>query len=151
MLKTVLVNEKDGHSTEIAHTPHGHLLMTTTPYMEYAHFKSSTRTTAGTTVVVQPISGEAIAITDIVVSGEKKAGTLTVQFTDGTETVNIMVVPLTDAPANFGVSFSGRWAGWRDARISMVTDAVANITVAIGYVKITSEHTLSYAEWNAAR
>lgn len=151
MLKVNLTHAEDGSEAEIAHTPHGHILLTTTPEKQYAHFKAATRTTAGTTVVVQPTSGEAVALTDILISGEKKAGTLTIQFTDGTNTINIIVVPLTDAPANYAVPFVGRWAGWRDARVSMVTDAVANITVAVGYIKIGSENTLSYAEWDAAR
>jgi hypothetical protein len=151
MLKVNLTHAKDGVEAEIAHTPFGHILATSTPCKLFSHFNAATRTTAGTTILVQPTSGNAIALTDILISGEKKAGTLTVRFTDGTNTINIIVVPLTDAPANYAIPFVGRWAGWRNARVEMVTDAVANITVAVGYVRIGSEFTQSYAEWDAER
>jgi hypothetical protein len=151
MLKVNLTHGHDGEEAEIVHTPFGHTLLVTTPEKLYSYFNAATRTTAGTTVLVQPSSGEAIALTDILISGEKKAGTLTIQFTDGTNSINVIVVPLTDAPANYAIPLSGRWAGWRDARVSMITDAVANITVAVGYIRIGSADTLSYAEWDAAR
>jgi len=151
MLKVNLTHSEDGGEASIARTPWGNVLVTTTPNRLYSHFKAATRTTAGTTIIVQPRSGEAIAMTDILISGEKKAGTLTIAFTDGTNTINIIVVPLTDAPANYAISFSGGWSGWRDARVSMITNAVANITVAVGYVRVGPEYTLSYAEWNAER
>jgi hypothetical protein len=151
MLKTTLVHPKDGFAAEIAHTPHGHVLMTTTPDKEHSYFKSATRTTDGTTIIVQPRSGEAISLTDLLISAAKVAGNLTIRFTDGTETVNLFIVPLTDAPVSFGVPFAGKWMGWRDARLEMVTSINGNAIVAVGYLKVPSEHTLSYAEWDAQR
>jgi hypothetical protein len=151
MIKTEIVGGGSNKAAQVANTPFGSVLTTITPDKLYAHFKSATRTGAGTTIIVQPRSGEAIALTDFIISGEKKAGTLTLQFTDGTNTINIAVIPLVDAPANFAIPFVGRWMGWRDARISMITDVVANVTVSCGYVRVPSEHTLSYAEWDALR
>jgi hypothetical protein len=151
MLKVNLTHAKDGAEAQIADTPLGHTLLTTTPEKVHSYFKSSLRVGAGTTTVVQPTSGEAIALTDLLISAEKAAGNLDVRFTDGTNFVRIFAVALTDAPAAFGVPFTGKWMGWRDARIDMITDAAFNAVVAVGYTKIPSEHTLSYAEWDAAR
>ena len=151
MIKAKIIGSGSSRAAEVVETPWGAILLTTTPDKLYSHFKAVTSTTATTTVIAQPTSGEAIALTDLIISGEKKAGTLTLQFTDGVNTINIAVFDLTDAPANLGIPLSGRWAGWRDARLSMVTSVIANITLSVGYVKIDSKHTLSYAEWDAAR
>ena len=83
MIKAQLSNSKDGHVAEVAHTPLGHFLVAVSPDKLYSNFRSATRTTAGTTAIVTPRSGEAIALTDLIISGEKKAGTLTIQFADG--------------------------------------------------------------------
>jgi hypothetical protein len=151
MIKTEIIGGGSTKSALVSDTPFGHILLTTTPEKQYAHFKSSLRVGAGTTTVVQPTSGEAIALTDLLISAEKAAGNLDVRFTDGTNFTRIFAVPLTDAPASFGVSFAGKWMGWQDARIDMITDAAFNAVVAVGYIKVPSEHTLSYAEWDAAR
>ena len=151
MIKAKIIGSGSNRAAQIVETPWGDTLVTTTAERLYSHFKSVTSTTATTTIIAQPRSGEAIALTDLIISGEKKAGTITIQFTDGTNTINIAVFDLTDAPANLGIPFFGRWASWRDARLSMVTDVIANVTVSCGYVRVDSKHTLSYAEWDAAR
>jgi len=151
MIKAQLVDAATGRQAEIADTPFGSILTTTTTDKQYSHFKSSTRTTAGTTIIAQPTSGEAVALTDLLISAEKVAGNLTIRFTDGTNTVSLFIIPLTDAPANFGMPFAGRWMGWRDARLEMVTGVNGNAIVAVGYTKVPAAHTLSYAEWDAAR
>ena len=151
MVKAQLVHAKDGHSAEVASTSLGHFLVAVSPDKLYSSFRSATRTLAGTTAIVTPRSGEAIALTDIVVSGEKKAGTVTIQFADGVNTVVICAIPLVDAPANFSIPFMGRWAGWRGARIDMVTTADIAITITVGYTRIKSSNALSYAEWDAER
>ena len=47
-------------------------------------------------------------------------------FTDGVETINIIVADSTNAPINLAIPFAGRWQGWRDARIDLITvNAVA--------------------------
>jgi len=151
MIKTSLTDVTTGRQAQIVDTPVGDVLVTTTTDKQYSYFKSEIRTTAGTTVVVQPQSGEAISLTDILISAEKAAGMLLIQFTDGVQTVILFGIALTDAPASFGVPLAGRWLGWRDARLEMVTDADFNALVAVGYTKIPSNHTLSYAEWDAER
>jgi hypothetical protein len=151
MIKTAIHGGETPRAAEVVDTPHGSILMATTPSKEYSVFKSGTRTTDGTTIIVQPRSGEAIALTDLLVSAAKVAGNLTIRFTDGTQTVNLYIIPLTDAPASFGMPFAGRWMGWRDARIEMVTSINGAAIVSVGYTRVPSEYTLSYAEWDAAR
>jgi hypothetical protein len=130
MIKTSLTDVATGRQAQIADTPFGSVLATIPTDKVYSVFKSGTRTT---------------------ISAAKVAGNLTIRFTDGTETVNLYIVPLTDAPASFSVSFAGKWMGWRDARIEMVTSIDGAAIVSVGYTKIPSAHTLSYAEWDAAR
>lgn len=113
-------------------------------------FKSSTRSSAGTTTVTSPDQGGSIILTDLIISTDKVNGaTITVQFTDGTNTVSIFDGVATDAPINLALSFGGRWQGWRDARIDMVTAGALNATVAIGYYKY--KDSLVYAEWDSLR
>ena len=151
MIKAQLVDAGTGKQVQISDTPYGNVLTTISTDKLYSVFKSSARTTTGTTIVVQPESGEAITVTDLLISAEKMAGSLTVQFNDGTNAVALFGVALTDAPASFGVPFNGRWMGWRDARIEMITSTDGTALVCVGYTKIPSKHTLSYAEWNALR
>jgi hypothetical protein len=151
LVKTEIIGGGSSRAAQVVDTPYGGILITTTPEKQYAHFKSSIRTTAGTTIVVQPKSGQAISLTDLLISAEKAAGNLLVQMTDGVNTIVLFGIALTDAPASFGVPLNGRWMGWRDARLEMVTDAVFGALVAVGYTRVPSEHTLSYAEWDALR
>lgn len=151
MIKAEIVDSATGRQAKIADTPFGDVLTTISTDKLYSNFKSAVRTTAGTTVVVQPRSGEAISLTDILISAQKAAGNLLIQFTDGVYTVVLFGIALTDAPASFGVPLAGKWMGWRDARIEMVTDAVFGALVAVGYTRVKSNSTLSYAEWNAKR
>jgi hypothetical protein len=151
MLKTNIVDSATGREAKVARTPFGSVLATVSIDKLYSNFKSAVRAAAGTSVVVQPRSGEAIALTDILISAEKAAGNLTIQFTDGTYTVILFGIALTDAPASFGVPLSGRWMGWRDARLEMTTDAAFGALVAVGYTRVQSNNTLSYAEWDAER
>lgn len=151
MIKTSIHGGETSRSAEVVDTPHGSILMATTPSKEYSYFKTATRATAGTTVIVQPRSGDAIALTDLVIAAGKKDATLVIRFTDGTNTVNILSMPLVDTTIVLAIPFQGRWMGWRDARIEMVTDDIFDATVTCGYLRVDSKHTLSYAEWDAAR
>jgi len=100
-------------------------------------FKAVTHSTATTTAVVTPRSGGAMVITDIIISGEKHQGagqgTITILFTDDTNTVSIIVADNTDAPVNLPVAFAGRWKGWVDARIDFTTNQANDVTVSVGY------------------
>jgi hypothetical protein len=113
-------------------------------------FKSATRTEAGTTIIATPRLNQSILLTDLLISGEKQAGsTVTVRFTDGTYTVDIFVASQVDAPPQIAIPLSGRWQGWKNARLEVVTSGAADATVAIGYMKVPTG--LPYEEWDSLR
>jgi hypothetical protein len=125
-------------------------LTTVTPQDLHSTFKSATRTTAGTTTVVTPPSNGSIIVNDVLISGEKQAGsTIEVRFTDGANNVTLFLASQVDVPASFAHSFKGRVQGWKDARIEMVTVGTADATVTIVYSKVRDA--LPYAEWDALR
>ena len=125
-------------------------LLTVSPRLVFGTFKAVTRTTAGTTEVTRPDPGGSIIITWIAVSGERQAGSdVTIQFTDGTNNVNLMVIDQVDAPPNLTLAFSSRVQGWQDGRVDMITSGAGDATVAIGYIKIPKS--MPFAEWDALR
>lgn len=134
--------------------PHTHLVVEDHSRVA-TQFKAVTHSTATTTVVVAPRAGGAIVLTDIVVSGEKHQGAgqgvITIAFTDGSDTVNIIVVDNTDAPVNLAIPFAGRWRGWLDARIDFTTSQANDVTVSVGYYHLQGEGVLSFADWDAER
>ena len=113
-------------------------------------FKSATRTTAGTTTIVTADDDGSLIVTDLMISGEKQAGsTVEVRFTDGTDNATLFLASQVDAPPQLAHSFAGRVQGWKDARIDMITSGAADATVLICYTKIPGG--LPYAEWDALR
>ena len=153
MLKTVLTNSKD---KKALHTDDGWqyspVLVTTTHAATSGNFKAVSRAAAGTTIVTSPNAGGSIVLTDMIITTDKvNLATATVQFTDGTNTIVIIDATVTDAPCNIATSFVGRWHGWRDARIELVTVGNVKATVACGYFKVDALHTQDYSEWNAER
>ena len=118
----------------------------------YGAFRSKTRTTAGTTAVITPISGGSLILTDLLISGEKQAtSSVEVRFTDGSNTVTVFLVSQSDAPASLAHSFAGRFHGWKDARVDMITTGAGDATVTIGYYKINGSRTLPFEAWDALR
>jgi hypothetical protein len=128
------------------------ILLTTTEAQQHGTFNSVTRTTAGTTTATTPISGGSIWITDLLISGEKQAGSsVEVRFTDGSNTQTIFLASQVDAPASFATSFAGGWHGWVDARVDVITVGSGDATVAIGYMKLNGNHSITYAEFAAGQ
>ncbi len=143
-----------GSDQEFHHFPGPHtrepVFIVMSPGEAHAHFKTATRTTLGTTVVVQPREGQAIWITDIIVSGEKQAGSnITVQFTDGTNTEIIAIVDQVDAAPNLAMNLNSYFRGWIDARIEIVTGGAGDGTVTIGYIH--AHEALAFDVWDAER
>ncbi len=125
-------------------------LITLTPAQAHGHFKSANRTTTGTTVVVQPKSGLSIYVTDIIISGEKQAGSyVIVRFTDGVNTEVVVRSDQVDATPVGPGPLTAYFRGWKDARVEMFTGGAGDATVTIGYIH--SSDNPSYAEWDAAR
>lgn len=113
-------------------------------------FKSVTRTGAGTTTIVAPVMNGSLIITDIVVTGEKQAASdVTLQFTDGAQTIVLLNPFSTDAPPTLSVSFVGRVQGWKDAQLDMVTVGIADAQILVCYTKLPVG--LPFAEWDALR
>jgi hypothetical protein len=91
-------------------------------------------------------------LTDLIVSGEKvNGGTITVQFTDAVNTVNIFIATVTDAPINMAIPFAGRWAGWQACDIKVVTVGNIDGSVSVGYFRTPESKTMAYAKWDAER
>ena len=117
---------------------------------DMTRFKSTTRTSAGTSDISTPAEGGAIQLTDMIISTDKVGiSRLTVLFDDGTNTEPIYDGYANDAPINLSIGLSGAWTGWKDAILKMTTVAALKATVAVGYIKVPTG--LEYKEWNALR
>jgi len=158
MIKAELVHAKTGKSLHVEdywslrHSNLGDqaVLVTASPASIHGTFKSATRTGAGTTQLVLPRANGSLLITDILISGEKQAGsTAEVRFTDGTNTVTVFLASQVDAPPSFAHSFHGRLQGWRDARIDFITSGAGDATLLVCYTKVPEG--LLFAEWDALR
>ncbi len=126
------------------------VLIFMSPAQAHGHFKTATLTTANTVIVVQPKPGKSIWITDILVSGEKQAGSdATIQFTDGVNTEVIFISNQVDVPPAVSVGLQSYLKGWKDARVELVTSGAGDATVTIGYLH--SAENLSFAQWDAER
>jgi hypothetical protein len=121
-----------------------------TPALVHASFKSVTRTTAGTTIVTAPNLGGAIIISDIVVTSDKTNATnVTVRFTDGTNTINLLVGDSTNNSINLAIAFAGKVQGWKNARLEVVT--TGNVTATVTCVYYKTKKSLDFQDWNARR
>lgn len=113
-------------------------------------FTSATRTSAGTTILTSPNLTGSLILTDMVLGTDKvNASTVSVNVTDGVRTEKVFSTNLTDAPANVAIAFVGRWQGWQDARVELVTTGNVTATVSIGYIKVPQGS--PYAQWNSLR
>lgn len=152
MIKCNLIDVASGKSLEPLITPGNRLVVgTATEASAKGTFKTATRGTIGTTVICTPDGDGSIVLTDLIASGEKKAGTLTLQFSDGVNTAVVAKFYLTDAPLAVATSFNGRWQAWQSAHLDLVTDVVSDVTITAGYYKVPKKNSLTYADWNALR
>ena len=143
-------SEKELHFEPNPFSEEGPTLITMSPAQIHGHFKSSTLTSANTVIVVQPRSGLSLAVTDIIISGEKQAGSdVTIQFTDGVDTVVIFVASQVDAPPIGPGGLNAYFQGWKDARVEMITSGAGDATVTIGYLH--SSNAPTFSEWDAER
>ena len=153
MLKTVLTHNasKRALATIEGYTDEECLLVETYAGIN-GNFKAVTRTGAGTSTLASVEGNDAIVLTDLIVTTDKVNGaTVTVQFTDGTNTIAILVAHATDAPCNIAIPFGGHWQGWQGARIDVVTVAAVKTTVSCGYFRIPEDKALAYDAWDARR
>jgi len=120
----------------------------------FAHgtFTAAQASGTGTTIVVAPKDEGSLILTDIFLSSNKvNNAVITLQFTDGTTAIPIVAPTITDSPVNLATSLSGRWQGWKDARVELVIAGGTghNVTASVGYVKMPTG--LPYDEWDNLR
>ena len=157
-INAVLVDPKNKHALQIDRVyegfksldGHAETLVVATINEVNGTFKNTSRSTAGTTTITQPIEGGSVVITDLVLNTEKQtSGEVEVQFTDGSNVINIFHVFCSDAPANITLPINGRFRGWVNARIDLVVTGATDCSVTLGYIKIPNG--LPFAEWDAHR
>ena len=98
MIKTSLVDSGTGKQVKILPGLLGYetLVIATMPQLA-GTFSAASRTEDGTTAVVTPDADGSILITDLLISTGKSVGnTLTINFTDGSNTIKIMEFELKD-------------------------------------------------------
>lgn len=157
MLKTTLTNphgsvlwSRQYFSDESSVSLGGYALVTIPVNSIHGTFKSVTRTGAGTTTITTPDADGSLIITDLLISGEKQvSSTVEVRFTDGSQSVTLFLMGQAVVPAAIAHSFTGRFQGWRDARIDVITAGTADATVTLGYTKVPTG--LVFAEWDELR
>jgi len=152
MIKNILADINTGRSLGVNDSPLGKKeLAIATDASAHGVFISTGRTTAGTTVICSPVGDGSIVLTDLIATAEKKAGTLLLEFSDGTNKVALVRFYLTDAPIAFSIPFRGRWQGWKSAYLEMITSIDGNVSVAVGYYKVGKKNSLDYNEWSTSR
>ena len=133
--------------------PHTHIIVEDHSRVA-TQFRTVANTGAETQIAITPPKGTAIVITDVILGAEKAAsGSVTVQFADGSDTVIVFKISTVQNPVSLHIPFAGRWRGWKDARIDVVTiGGNSDSDVSIGYYIIRGEAgVLSFADWDALR
>lgn len=128
-------------------------ILCVTNHAKYAGvFKAAQRETAGTTVIVSVNGNDAVTLTDLIITSDKVNGaSLTVQVTDGINTVILASANVTDAPCNIALGFVGNWTTWQASHVDLVTVGTVKATVSLGYYKVPAVEALAWAAWNALR
>lgn len=105
------------------------------------------------TAIATPMPRGSIEITDIFFSALKAAGsTVTLTFTDGTNTETLITVLLTNEAVRLTHSVQGRMQGWRNAIVKYtVADANSSGSMTIGYIKHDEVSSEDYSVWDARR
>lgn len=116
----------------------------------FGTFRTATRSSAGTTTVVDVNSDQNVKITDIMLSATKVNGaTVSIQFSDGTNTEILFTIALTNQPVTFPWPVKGRVQGWAGSDVELVTVNATVAFVTVSYLKLPSS--LTFAEWDALR
>ena len=104
-----------------------------------------------TATLLSSVTNGSLLLTDLIVSSRKKVGGIvTVQFTDGANTVPIIDIAADD-PIQLSHNFKGRVLGWRNANIQVIVSEAFNATVYVGYVRLSPGATLGFDAWSAQR
>ena len=118
-------------------------------------FKSVTNSGSQTQTIAEPTASGlgSIALTDLIIAADQtQNATVTVQFTDDTDTEIIFTGDASNNTINLAIAFQGNWQGWSGARLELVTDTLGqNVTAVAGYYKVSEDDSLTYGAWNALR
>ena len=151
-IKSAIVNPSNNENLSVGNVFCGDVLMTARCGEIHGHFKTTIIAGATTQTVVMPYGDEAIGLTDIITSMEKKnLALVTLKFSGGGSTAFIFRATLTDLPFNLGMPLAGRWEGWSGASIKLTNSLALVGSISIGYYHIPKDETLTYGEWNAMR
>lgn len=144
------IHEEKGIWTPVPTTGTQSLPVHTTIGQTHSTYRSVNRSSAGTTSIVTCPVGGSVQVFDLLLSTDKvNTATVTIQFDDGSNQEVLFAINVTDAPANLAIPFSGRWQGWRNADLNLVTTSTVNATIAVSYIKRPESQV--YAEWDAQR
>lgn len=152
MLNVNLVEKGSEQELYIAQQNGDKVLITQTHAQVAGLFNAKTLNAPGTVIVTEPDADGCVVITDIVLTSDKTQGSsITVQFTDNTNTIPIITADITDAPIHLSASLNGFCKGWRNARVEFVITGGVNptATLALGYFKL--HKSLLYSEWESLR
>lgn len=121
------------------------------PFKYFGRFKTFVFTSATTNeVLVEPLPGGSLFLTDLLITARSQTSReIEITFTDGTNTEIIFESSLNSQPVRIAIPFSGRWRGWKDARIEVNSDATNRYTIGLGYVK--TKNSEEYAIWDSLR
>ena len=126
------------------------MLVVTDPSSAYSTFRAVSGTGAGVVSVVAPPPGGSLIVSDLLISGDRRTnGSVTLRFTDGTNTINIFKAITTDAPVAISIPFEGRVQGWRNARLEI--DVINNVEYSVMATFIKIREGLPFAEWDKLR
>ncbi len=126
------------------------LLAITDEPSAHGQFISATYNNETATLLSAATNGS-LLITDLIVSSRKKiGGIVTVQFTDGVNTVPIVDIA-ADSPIQLSHNFKGRVLGWANADVQVIVSDAFNATVYVGYVRLAKGATLGFKAWDAER
>lgn len=156
--RSVLIDAKDGKTLateDFWRGPHEierdeRVLMVVDPSSAHSTFRAVTGASSGTVTLVTPKDSGSIIVSDIVLSGDRvNGGQVAIRFTDGTNTINIFVADVTDAPVTLAIPFEGRVQGWKDARIDVVVTGNVTYSVMATFMKVPDG--LPFSEWDELR
>lgn len=152
-IEVILIDTGSGDALAIAETSFGKILCVQAPGKIFGVFKSTTLGAVATTRIAEPAGDGSVELTDLILTTEKRASAIvTIQYNDGTRTVEVLTAYVADAPVNLALNFTGNWQGWQGAWVEVdVAGAAAKGSVALGYIKRDKSDSLAYDEWDARR
>lgn len=152
-IKTILRSSKNGEPLYTAKPFNGKEILITANYHNvHGSWRDVATTSATTTIVAEPDSEGYLVLTYLEVSAEKNnSGVVTIQVTDGVNTEIIFERKLATQPLVAEIDFSGsRIAGWKNARLEMVTSGASfDANALVAYTKLPDGP--DFSEWDANR